>query len=317
MTGRPVAHRVAGSLRRTRVARWPHREQVRFRRQTLLTLVLTLILGAVLAAYATVSQRAVFMPVVVAFAMIALVGGVVGLWRLVAAWEAGPSRSHAVLAAFSLGLANWAVSTLVYLVGLARGAPLVEFPSLIDVPNYLSVLCWTIGVWLLYEDGVDDYLDEIKENSYFLTLIAVLVFFVLTVAEGNDYGALLWSGDQLAKHVTEGLLPLLTAINGFFLFRAARGQLGKRLRVERTALQALAFGLMLTAVADLLVAAGASIGARDPTSPFAYRNGGLADTLTLVAYFWLSFGLLHFPLDAPLFHPGEAQAGTDPASNRA
>jgi hypothetical protein len=290
---------------------------VRFRRRALLTLVLTAILGAALAAYATVSQRAEFMPIVVALALIALAGGLVGLWRLVAAWEAGPSRSHAVLAAFSLGLVNWAASTLVYLVELARGAPLLEFPSLIDVPNYVSVLCWTIGVWLLYEDGVDDFLEEVQKNSYFLTLIAVLVFFVLTIAEGSDYGKLLWSGDQLAKHVTEGLLPLLEGINGFLLFRAVRGHLGKRLRVERTALRALALGLMLTAVADLLVAAGASIGARDPASPLAYRNGGVADVLTLVAYFWLAFGLLHFPLDAPLFHPREAKAGTDPESIRA
>jgi hypothetical protein len=66
------------------------------------------------------------------------------------------------------------------------------------------------------------------------------------------------------------------------------------------------------AAADLLFAAGVSIAARDPSNPLAYRNGGLADMLTLVSYFWLSFGLLHFPLDAPLFHRGDtSRAGSE------
>jgi hypothetical protein len=242
----------------------------------------------------------------VAIATVPLLGGLVGLWRLLAAREAGPGRGHAVLAAFSLGLMSWSVTLIVYLVQRARGSDLLEFPSIVDIPNYASALFWTIGVWLLYEGGVDDFLEEVKENSYFLTLIALLCFFVLTIAEGNDYGRLLWSGDDLAKRVTEALLPLAWGVNGFLLFRAGRGQLGKRLRVERTALRALAFGLLLAAVSDLLFAVGASLLTRDPGSPLAYRNGGPADMLAMVAYLFLAFGVLHFPLDGPLFDQADA-----------
>jgi hypothetical protein len=243
-----------------------------------------------------------FTPVSVVVGVIPLLGGLIGLWHLIAGWEAGPGRSHAVLAAFSLALVSWAIAAIIYFVERARGSELLEFPSIIDVPNYASAVFWTIGVWLLYEGGVDDFLDEVAHNSYFLTLIAVGCFFVLTIAEGDDYGRLLWSGNDLAKHVTEGLLPLAWGVNGFLLFRALRGQLGNRLRADRKALQALAFGLGLAAVSDLLFAVGASVMDRDPASLLAYRNGGPADMLAMAAYFWLSFGVLHFPLDVPLFN---------------
>lgn len=196
------------SLHRVRVVGLPRRDQARFRQRATLTLVLAATLGGVLAAYAAVNGHAEFSPVIGAIAAVPLLGGLVGLWRLLAAWEAGPGRAHAVLAAFSLGLVSWSITLIVYLVQRARGSELLEFPSIVDIPNYSSALFWTIGVWLLYEAGVDDFLDEVKENSFFLTLIALLCFFVLTIAEGNDYGRLLWSGDDLAKRVTEALLPL-------------------------------------------------------------------------------------------------------------
>jgi hypothetical protein len=284
----------------------PRRDQARFRQRATFTLILAATLGAALAVYAAANGYDEFTPVMIAIAVVPLLGGLFGLWRLLATWEAGPGRSHAVLAACSLALVSWAITLFVYLIERARGSELLEFPSIVDVPNYASALFWTIGVWLLYEGAVDDFLEEVKENSYFLTLIALLCFFVLTVAEGNDYGRLLWSGDDLAKRVTEALLPLAWGVNGFLLFRAGRGQLGKRLRVERTALRALPLGLSLAAVADLLFAVEASIIIRDPASPLAYRNGGPADSLAMVAYLFLAFGVLHFPLDAPLFDRDEA-----------
>ena len=137
---------------------------------------------------------------------------------------------------------------------------------------------------------------------------------MLTVAEGNDYGKLLWSGDDLAKRVTEALLPLAWGVNGFLLFRAGRGQLGKRLRRARAALRAMAFGLLLAFVADLLFAASASLLVRDPGNILAYRNGGLADTLAMIGYLFLAFGVLHFPLDGPLVHPGDAEHAAQSSS---
>jgi hypothetical protein len=172
----------------------------------------------------------------------------------------------------------------------------------------LSALFWTIGVWVLYEGAVDDFLTEVEHNTYFLTLIAAICFFVLTVAEGDDFGKFLWSGRDLAKHVTEGLLPLADGVNGFLLLRATLGRIGKQLRSSRKALRALAFGLLLSAIAELLFVAGVSIGAKDPQHYLAYRNGGLADMLEVTAYFLLAFGVLHFPLALPLFHRGEAKA---------
>jgi hypothetical protein len=302
---------VTQSHRRVRVVGVPRRHEARFRQQARFILVLAATLGAALAAFAAANGYAEFTPVIVAIAVVPFLGGLVGLWRLVAAWEAGPGRAHAVLAAFSLGLVSWAITFIVYLIERARGSDLLEFPSIVDIPNYASALFWTIGVWLLYEGGVDDFLEEVKENSYFLTLIALLCFFVLTVAEGNDYGRLLWSGDDLAKRVTEALLPLAWGVNGFLLFRAGRGKLGKRWRVKRTASRALALGLTLAAVSDLLFAVEASLITRDPVSPLAYRNGGPADTLAMVAYLFLAFGVLHFPLDAPLFHPADAKPIAD------
>ena len=294
------------SPRRVRLASVPLRHETRFRHQARFILVLAAAVAAALAAYAVANGYAEFTPVMVAIAVVPLLGGLVGLWRLLAAWEAGPGRAHAVLASFSLGLVSWAVTLFVYLIERARGSDLLEFPSIVDVPNYASAVFWTVGVWLLYEGGVDDFLEEVKENSYFVTLIALLCFFVLTVAEGNDYGRLLWSGDDLAKRVTEALLPLAWGVNGFLLFRAGRGPLGKRLRGERMAVRALAVGLLLAFVADLLFAAGASLLTRDPANVLAYRNGGLADTLAMVAYLFLAFGVLHFPLQAPLFDPVDA-----------
>jgi hypothetical protein len=38
----------------------------------------------------------------------------------------------------------------------------------------------------------------------------------------------------------------------------------------------------------------------------AYRNGGTADTLAMIAYLFLAFGVLHVPLDTPLFDRDEA-----------
>jgi hypothetical protein len=288
-----------------RVAGVPRRHELRFRHRAGVVLVLAATLAVALAVYATSHGYAEFTPVIVAIGVVPLLGGLIGLWRLVAAWEAGPSRQHAVVAAFSLALVSWALTLFIYVIARARGSELLEFPSFVDVPNYASALFWTIGVWLLYEGAVDDFLEEVKENSYFLTLIALLCFFVLTVAERNDYGKLLWSGDNLAKRVTEAILPLAWGFNGFLLYRAGRGLLGKRLRGQHMALRAMAFGLMLAFVSDLLFAAGASLLTRDPTNVLAYRNGGLADSVDIVAYLFLAFGVLHFPLDVPLFHPAD------------
>jgi hypothetical protein len=289
-----------------RVVSVPRRHETRFRQQARFLLVLAATLAGILAVYATANAHAEFTPVMVAIAVVPLLGGLIGLWRVVATLDVGPGRAHAVLAAFSLGLLSWAITLFVYLIERARGSALLEFPSIVDIPNFASAVFWTVGVWLLYEGAVDDFLEEIKENSYFLTLIALLCFFVLTVAEGNDYGKLLWSGDDLAKRVTEALLPLAWGVNAFLLYRAGRGQLGKRLRGQRTAMRAMAFGLLLAFVADLLFAAGASLLTRDPGNVLAYRNGGLADSLDIVAYLFLAFGLLHFPLDVPLFHAPDA-----------
>ena len=63
----------------------------------------------------------------------------------------------------------------------------------------------------------------------------------------------------------------------------------------------MALGLSLAFVSDLLFAAGASLVTRDPVIVLAYRNGGLADSLAMIAYLFLAFGVLHFQLDAPLF----------------
>src|SRR5688500_5173981 len=105
--GAPVAEGEAQSLHRVRVVGMPRRDQAGFRRRARLTLVLAATLGAALAAYATANGYADFTPVMVAIAVVPLLGGLVGLWRLLAAWEAGPGRGHAVLAAFSLGLVSW------------------------------------------------------------------------------------------------------------------------------------------------------------------------------------------------------------------
>lgn len=297
---------VPQSPRRVRVVSVPQRHEARFRQYARFILVLAATLGAALAAYTITNGYAEFAPVMGAIATVPLLGGVVGLWRLLAAWEAGPGRPHAVLAAFSLALVSWSITLVIYLVRQAQGSELLEFPSIVDIPNYASALFWTIGVWLLYEGGVDDFLEEVKENSFFLTLIALLCFFVLTIAEGNDYGRLLWSGDDLAKRVTEALLPLTWGVNGFLLFRAGRGKLGNRLRVDRGVVRALASGLLLAAVSDLLFAVGASLLTRDPANVLAYRNGGPADLLAMVAYLFLAFGVLHFPLDTPLFDREDA-----------
>jgi hypothetical protein len=65
-------------------------------------------------------------------------------------------------------------------------------------------------------------------------------------------------------------------------------------------------GLSLAFVSDLLFAAGASLVTRNPAVVLAYRNGGLADSLAMITYLFLAFGVLHFPLDAPLFDRDDA-----------
>jgi hypothetical protein len=259
------------------------------------------------------SGRGDFYPVSI-YAAVPLLGGLVGLWRLVVAWEAGPSRSHAVLAAFSLGLLCWAIGAGVYLIERARGAPLLEYPSLVDIPNYVSAIGWASGVWILYESAVDDFLDVVAHNAYFLTFIVIGVFFTLSVVYGRDFGELLWSGEALAGHVTEGVIPLIDLVMGFLLFRAARGRLGKRLRAGRGALQTVAAGLAVAGVAELVFAAGATIGLHDPTHPLAYRNGGVADWLAVSSYLLLALGLLNFPLTSLLFDPEGPEAAIEEES---
>jgi hypothetical protein len=159
-----------------------------------------------LATYATASGRGDFYPVSL-YALVPLLGGLVGLWRLVVVWEAGASRSHAVPAAFSLGLLCWAIGAGVYVIERASGAPLLEYPSFVDVPNYVSAICWAAGVWILYESAIDDFLDAVAQNAYFLTFIVIGVFFTLSVVYWRDFGELLWSGEALTGHVTEGVIP--------------------------------------------------------------------------------------------------------------
>jgi hypothetical protein len=145
-----------------------------------------------------------------------------------------------VVAPFPLGLLSWAIGAGVYLIERARGAPLLEYPSLVDIPNYVSAICWVAGVWILYESAIDDFLDVIAYNAYFLTFIVIGAIFTLSVVYGRDFGELLWSGDALTGHVTEGVIPLIDLVVGFLLFRATRGRLGKRLRAGRGALQTIA-----------------------------------------------------------------------------
>jgi drug/metabolite transporter (DMT)-like permease len=114
---------VTQNVRRVRVVSVPRRHEVRFRQQARFILVLAVTLAVTLAVYATTNGYAEFTPVIVAIGVVPLLGGLIGLWRLVAAWEAGPGRQHAVVAAFSLALVSWAFTLFIYLiarVGAAR-----------------------------------------------------------------------------------------------------------------------------------------------------------------------------------------------------
>jgi len=282
----------SGASAATRIAAGnSHGEERALRRRAYGALAVATALAFALAADATVNGRGDFYPVSI-YALVSLLGGLVGLGRLIAAW-AGPSRSHAVLAAVSLGLLCWAIGAGVYPIERARGAPLLEYPSLVDAPNYASAICWLAGVWILYESAVDAFLDVVAHNAYFLTLIVIGVFFTLTIVHGQDFGELLWSGDALAGHVTEGVIPLIYLVVGFLLFRATRGKAGNRIRAGRGGLQTIAAGLGLAGVAELAFSAGATIGPRDPTHPLAYRNGGAADWLAVSSYLLLALGLLN------------------------
>jgi hypothetical protein len=137
---------VTQNVRRVRVVSVPRRHEVRFRHQAGVILVLAATLAVTLAVYATTNGYAEFTPVIVAIGVVPLLGGLIGPWRLVAAWEAGPGRQHAVVAAFSLGLLCWAITLFVYLIERARGSALLEFPSIVDNPNYASAVFWTVGV---------------------------------------------------------------------------------------------------------------------------------------------------------------------------
>ncbi|MFN8592788.1 MAG: hypothetical protein U0031_15115 [Thermomicrobiales bacterium] len=273
-------------------------------------MALVLAIGIMLSLYAAEHRFEDFALASLPLGVIPLIGAILGAWRLIAAWEAGPSRAHAVLAAFSLGLFSWSITGIAYVVHRSLGGAVLEFPSPLDIPNYASAIFWTIGVWLLYESAVDDFLDEVAHSSYFLTLITVAVFFTLTVSEGKDYGKVLWSGEQLVQHVTEALLPLAWAVNGFFIFRASRGRIGARFIGDRNALRAIALGLALATVSDLLFAAANEIGTRDPSSLLAFRNGGVSDLVAMAAYVWLAVGIIHVPLEDQLFHPPKPGAET-------
>jgi hypothetical protein len=61
----------------------------------------------------------------------------------------------------------------------------------------------------------------------------------------------------------------------------------------------------------VLFAAGTFPLSRDPANVLAYRNGGLADSLGMIADLFLAFGVLHFALDAPRFHSDNATLVTD------
>jgi hypothetical protein len=134
------------SASRVRVVSVPLRHETRFRQQARFILVLAATLAGILAVYGTANGHAEFTPVMVAIGMVPLLGGLIGLWRVLATLEVGPGRAHAVVAAFSLGLVSWAIALIVYLIERARGSELLEFPSVVDIPNYASALFWTIGV---------------------------------------------------------------------------------------------------------------------------------------------------------------------------
>ena len=238
-----------------------------------------------------------------------MAGGGVGARRLIASLKAGPGRYHAVLGAFSASLLCSAISAFIYVADRVRGGPLIEFPSLVDVPNYASGLFCAAGVWLLYEGAVDDFLEEVHHNSFFLSVLGLATILVLTSAHRQDFDTVLRSGSGLVAHATQALVPLGCGISGFLLFRATRGRLGRRIRAGRRALRLLAAGQGLAFAAELSFMAGMTILGNDPGHPLAYRTGHLADVVAATSYLVLSLGILAYPLGAPIFAPDDAAPG--------
>ena len=179
--------------------------------------------------------------------------------------------------AFSLGLISWALTDIIYLIAEARGSALLEFPSIVDVPNYASAVFWTAGVWLLYEGVVDDFLDEVKEKLVFPDADRPALFLRPDHRRGQRLRATPLVRARPRQAGDGGRAAANLGVNGFLLFRAARGRLGARLRPARPALQALALGLTLAAVSDLLfavrrIAPGA--GSRPPPGLSQRGRGG-------------------------------------------
>ena len=243
------------------------------------------------------------------YAVVPLAGGAVGARRLVDSLKAGPGRYHAVLAVFSASLLCSAISAFIYVADRLRGGAPVEFPSLVDVPNYVSGIFCAAGVWLLYEGTVDDFLEEVLHNSFFLSIIALGTFLVLTAAHRQDFDTVLRSGSGIIGHATQALVPLGYGVNGFLLFRATRGGIGRRFRAGRRALRLLAAGQGLAFAAELSFMAGVTILGYDPGHPLAYRTGSLADVLAATSYLVLSLGILAYPLGAPIFARDDAAPG--------
>ena len=71
--------------RRVRVASVPRRHETRFRNQAGVILALAATVALALAAYATTNGYAEFTPVMIAIAVVPFLGGLIGLWRLIAA----------------------------------------------------------------------------------------------------------------------------------------------------------------------------------------------------------------------------------------
>jgi hypothetical protein len=61
----------------------------------------------------------------------------------------------------------------------------------------------------------------------------------------------------------------------------------------------------------VLFAAGASPLTRDPVNFLAHCNGGLADSLGMIADPFLALGVLHYRLGAPRFHSDDATVVAD------
>jgi len=192
-----------------------------------------------------------------------------------------------------VGLLSWSMGSVIWMYYNFRFHQEMPYPSWADAGYFPCLVCWTVGIVLLYKFAGVNVLNNLTIiSSWVVPVCGVTVGIMIWAHSGNL--SPFSPKNELFKFIFDVSYPIVDALNTALLLALILGRKFAKMDIQmRKALRYITLGYSLLFLADLSFNVLSSLPAK---SGLVYHNGGPTDFMFTSALFVLSIGLSYVPL---------------------